>query len=141
MPWWSRPWLWWFALVLTIIRYRLYEIDRLVSRTVTYALVALVVGAVFAVPVILIPNAIGGSSDLVVAGATLAAAAVFSPVRRVIQDRVDRRFNRSRYNAAHEIEELATPLNASPSTGASLEGTISLSSRVLEPESIGLWVR
>jgi hypothetical protein len=129
------------AMTIAILRYRLYEIDRLVSRTVSYALVVVIVAAVFALPVILIPTAMGGSSDWVVAGATLAAAAVFNPVRRSIQTRVDRRFNRSRYDATREVEDLAARLSAAPASEPPIEDTVELVVRLLEPAAIGVWVR
>ncbi len=129
------------AMTIAILRYRLYEIDRLVSRTVSYAVVVIIIAAVFAVPVILIPTAMGGSSDLVVAGATLAAAAVFNPLRRSIQNRVDMRFNRPRYDAAREIEELATRLNTSPATEPPVGETIGLVTRIFEPTIVGVWLR
>jgi hypothetical protein len=129
------------AMAIAILKYRLYEIDRIVSRTVSYTVLVIVIAAVFAIPVILIPSVVAGSSDLVVAGATLAAAGLFNPARRAIQTRVDRRFNRSRYDAAMEIEALAARVNASPSGVAPVEETVGLVSRVLQPSSIGLWVR
>jgi Kef-type K+ transport system membrane component KefB len=129
------------TMAVAVLRYRLYEIDRIVSRTVTYAIVVIVVAAVFAVPVILIPSRLGTSSDWVVAGATLAAAAVFNPVRRSIQTRVDRRFNRSRYNAAREVEDLAARLGAAPASEPPIEDTVDLVVRLLEPAAIGVWVR
>jgi Kef-type K+ transport system membrane component KefB len=129
------------TMAVAVLRYRLYEIDRIVSRTVTYAIVVIVVAAVFAVPVILIPSRLGTSSDWVVAGATLAAAAVFNPVRRSIQNRVDRRFNRSRYDAAREVGDLASRLNAAPASEPPIEDTVDLVIRLMEPAAIGVWVR
>jgi hypothetical protein len=129
------------AMAVAIIRYRLFEIDRIVSRTVSYALLVIVIAAVYAVPVILLPTVLGESSDLVVAGATLSAAAVFNPTRRWIQDRIDRRFNRSRYNTVREIEGLAARLNSSPDSRAPIDETLGFVSRVLEPASLGLWIR
>jgi hypothetical protein len=125
---------------VAITRYRLYEIDRVVSRTVTYALVAVVVSAIYIVPVVTLPGLVGESNDLVVAASTLAAAAAFDPARRRIQRRVDHRFNRARYDAEREIETLATRLG----TGAGL-GVIDREIRtVLEstvaPESSLLWI-
>jgi hypothetical protein len=129
------------AMALAILRYRLYEIDRLVSRTVTYALVAIVVAAIFAIPVILIPSLMGQTSDLVIAGATLLAAAAFTPIRNRIQVRVDRRFNRARYDTAREIDDLARRLNEAPDAEAPVEETIDLVSRTLQPATIGFWAK
>jgi hypothetical protein len=84
------------AVAVAVLRYRLWDLDRLVSRTVTYALVT----ALLVVPYLLIVPAagrlVGGSGSLAVAAATLAAAAVFQPLRHRVQDLVDRRFNRRR---------------------------------------------
>ncbi|HKY47178.1 MAG TPA: hypothetical protein VJQ79_04250, partial [Acidimicrobiia bacterium] len=78
------------SIAMAIARFRLYEIDRIISRTVAYTLVAATLAIVYAVPVLVIPGLIGQSSDLVVAAATLAGAAVFNPVRRRVQRFVDR---------------------------------------------------
>jgi hypothetical protein len=92
------------AVAVAVLRYRLWDLDRLVSRTVTYA----VVTALLVVPYLLIVPAAGrlaqGSGSLGVAAATLVAAAAFAPLRRRVQGLVDRRFNRRRYNAARTVE-------------------------------------
>ncbi len=129
------------AVGMAITRHRLFEIDRILSRTVTYGLVALVVAAVFATPVIALPRLLGESSNLVVAGSTLAAAAVFDPARRRIQARVDRRFNRARYDAAREVEafaaRLAGEIDLVALTG-DLDGVIR---RTIAPSASAVWLR
>jgi len=82
-----------------VVRHGLFDIDRVVSRTISYAVVALALTVVYVLPVILIPEVFGLSSDLAVAGATLAAAAVFNPLRRRVRSVVARRFDRQRYDA------------------------------------------
>ncbi len=116
----ARPDLWWLwpllfgigamsipsAAAVAILRYRLYDIDRLISRTVSYALVTAVLGCVFAV-FVLVPSLMLGTRktpDYVIAAATLVVAAMFRPVRRRVQNTVDHRFNRKRYDAEHTIE-------------------------------------
>jgi hypothetical protein len=98
------------GVAVAVLRYRLWDLDRLVSRTVTYA----VVTALLAVPYLLIVPAAGrlaaGSGSLAVAAATLAAAAAFAPLRRRVQELVDRRFNRRRYDAARTVEAFAAHL-------------------------------
>jgi len=89
---------------IAVLRYRLYEIDRVVSRTVTYAFVTAALVAVYAAVVVLPSAVVELRSDLLVAAATLAAAGAFGPVRRRVQSAVDRRFNRSRYDAQRLME-------------------------------------
>ena len=86
-----------------ILRYRLYDLDRIVSRTVAYGLLTLVLGGGYAVAVLGLGQ-LGPDSSLVVAAATLAVAALFQPARRRVQAAVDRRFNRRRHDAARVIE-------------------------------------
>jgi hypothetical protein len=98
------------AVAVAMLRYRLWDLDRLVSRTVTYT----VVTALLALPSLLILPAVtrlaGDAGSLAVAGATLAAAAAFAPLRRRVQDLVDRRFNRARYDAARTVAGFAIRL-------------------------------
>jgi hypothetical protein len=95
------------SVAVAVLRYRLWDLDRLISRTVTYLLVT----GLLILPYLLIVPAAGrltaGAGNLAVAAATLAAAAAFFPLRRRVQDRVDRRFNRRRYDAARTVETFA----------------------------------
>ncbi len=96
------------SITLAILRYRLYEIDRIISRAATYAVVTAVLVGVY-VLVAVLPSAVFDlKSDLLVAAATLAAAALFVPVRRRVQAVVDRRFNRARYDAQRVIERFGS---------------------------------
>jgi hypothetical protein len=92
---------------VAIMRLRLWEIDRIVSRTVTYLVVAAVVGSAYALTVLALSGLVGGDSDVAVAASTLLAATVFNPVRRRVQGVVDRRFNRARYDATIEAQRFA----------------------------------
>jgi len=98
------------AVAVAVLRYRLWDLDRLVSRTVTYTLVT----ALLVVPYLLIlpvaTRLAAGSGNLAVAAATLAAAALFQPLRRRVQELVDRRFNRARYDAARTVAGFAARL-------------------------------
>lgn len=99
------------AIGLAILRYRLFEIDRILSRTVSYALLTGALVGVYALGVLGVGTLIPGErSDLLVAGSTLAAAALVRPLRSRIQSGVDRRFNRARYDAAKTLEGFSSRL-------------------------------
>ena len=87
------------AIGIAVLRYRLYDIDRIISRTVAYAILTGVLVGVYAGPVLLATQVLRLHTPVAVAAATLAAAALFNPVRRRVQSRVDRQFNRARYDA------------------------------------------
>jgi hypothetical protein len=93
-----------------ILRYRLYDLDRIISRTLAYGLLTLLLGLGYAAVVLGLGRLLPQGSSPVVAGATLAVAAVFQPARRRIQQAVDRRFNRRRYDAARTIQAFSARL-------------------------------
>lgn len=125
-----------------ILRYRLYEIDRLISRTVSYSLVVVVLGLVFAAGVVWIPTALGlEDTPILVAASTLAVAALFNPLRRRIQRVVDRRFNRSRYQAEEVAEEFATKLQTSLTRHQLADIWEQTVDTHFEPSASGVWLR
>lgn len=126
---------------VALTRYRLYEIDRIITRTVAYTLVAGVVAAVYAVPVVVLPGLVDGSGDLVVAGSTLAAAAAFTPVRRRVQKAVDRRFDRSRYDTAREVSALADRLRSGATITDISTEVNRLVTHTIRPDTTSLWIR
>jgi hypothetical protein len=100
------------AVGAAVLRYRLYDLDRIVSRTLAYGLLTLVLGGGYAALVLGLSQLVGQDSSLVVAGATLAVAAAFQPARRRVQRAVDRRFNRRRHDAAQTIEAFSVRCGA-----------------------------
>src|SRR6266478_5114547 len=99
-----------FALGIGILKYRLYDIDRIISRTLAYAIVTALLAGIYAGLVLLATQVFRFSSPVAIAAATLAAAALFSPLRRRVQRMVDRRFNRARYDAETTVAAFAARL-------------------------------
>jgi hypothetical protein len=129
------------AIAVAVLRYRLWDLDRLVSRTVTYAAVT----ALLLIPYLLVLPAAtrlaGSSGSLAVAAATLAAAALFQPLRRRVQDLVDRRFNRRRYDAARTVEGFATRLRDQVDLGALHAELLGVVDQTVQPTHAWLWLR
>ena len=88
---------------VAILRYRLYEIDLVINRTLVYGVVTVILAAAFAATVVLLGTLLGRGTGWATAGATLVVAVVFRPLRMRVQDSVDRRFNRARYDAVHRM--------------------------------------
>jgi hypothetical protein len=127
------------AVFVAVFRYHLYDLDALISRTITYAIVAVVVGLAYAVPVVALPTFVGDSSS-VVAGSTLVAFAVLTPVHRFVRRAADRRFNRSRFDGVREIELLASRLSGE-TTARDIEAAVSaVVTRTLQPATIASWI-
>jgi hypothetical protein len=129
------------SVAVAVLRYRLWDLDRLVSRTVTYALVT----ALLAVPFLLVVPAatklVSGSGSLAVAAATLAAAALFQPLRRRVQGLVDRRFNRRRYDAARTVEGFAARLRDQVDLDALHGELLAVVDHTMQPTRTSLWLR
>ncbi len=127
---------------VAILRYRLYDIDRVISRTLSYAIVTGLGLATFALLVTsasrLLP---AGSSPLVVAVATLAAAALVRPLLRRVQRVVDRRFNRSRYDAQRTADEFGARLRDQVGADAVAHDLVAVVRRTIDPVSSSLWLR
>jgi hypothetical protein len=129
------------AIAIAITRYRLYEIDRIISRTVTYTLVAAAVAAIYLLPILTLPRLLGESNDLVTAASTLAAAAVFNPLRRRTQRAVDRRFNRARYHTEQELDAYATRLADHVDLHTVTTDLQTVVARTLTPTTTSTWIR
>ena len=129
------------SVAVAVLRYRLWDLDRLVSRTVTYALLT----GLLALPYLLILPATSrlaaGSGSLAVAAATLAAAALFQPLRRRVQQLVDRRFNRRRYDAGRAVEGFATRLREQVDLQALSAELLAVVDQTVEPSRSSLWLR
>ncbi len=141
-PWSVAPALILGSMALAILRYRLYDIDRIASRTITYSFVVGFSGLVFAAGVVWIPSLFDlGDSPLLVAASTLTVAALFNPVRRRLQRLVDRRFNRSRYDAEQVIGRFAGSLRDRVDADQLISGLLGVVTETMQPGEVGVWVR
>ncbi len=129
------------AVAVAILRYRLYDIDRLVSRTVSWLLVSGLLAGVYLAMVILATRALPVSSSYGVAASTLAAAALFQPIRRRVQAAVDRRFNRTRYDAERTIDEFSRRLRGEVDLEAVRTDLLAVIGTTMQPAAAGLWLR
>ena len=128
------------AIGIAVLRYRLYDIDRIISRTVAYAIVTGLLAGVYAGLVLLATHVLKVHGPVAVAAATLAAAALFTPVRRRVQSRVDRRFNRARYDADQIAAAFAARLKDTVDLGSVRDDLTGIVSRALEPAHVSVWI-
>jgi hypothetical protein len=126
---------------VAILRYRLYEIDRIISRTLAYTVVTGLLVAAYAGLVLLSTDVLGLSSSVAVAASTLAAAAAFSPLRRRVQRIVDRRFNRARYDADVTVAAFAARLKDQMDLDSVRADLASVVNQTLEPAHCTVWLR
>ena len=129
---------------IAILRYRLYEIDRIINRTLVYGLLTAVLGLGYAAGSLVFILMVGvgsGPPSWLVAAATLAAAAVFRPARRRIQAAVDRRFNRRKYNAAKTIEAFSARLRDEVDLDTLSAELLAIVDQTTEPTRVSLWLR
>jgi hypothetical protein len=129
---------------IAVLRYRLYDIDRLVNRAAVYATVSVLLAAIYGASVLLLTfllSQIAGGDALAVAGSTLTAAALFQPVRSIVQGFVDRRFDRAKYDGARTVADFGTQLRDEvdlDSVLADLQGVITAT---IGPSSASVWLR
>jgi hypothetical protein len=126
---------------VAILRYRLYDIDRIISRTLAYAVVTGLLIGVYAGLVLLATEVLGFASTWAVAGSTLAAAALFTPLRRRVQRVVDRRFNRARYDADAAVTAFAGRLQDAVDLEAVRADLLTSVAAALEPAHLSVWLQ
>jgi hypothetical protein len=127
------------AIAVAVLKYRLYDIDRVISRTLAYAIVTGVLAGVYAGLVLLATQGFSVHTPVAVAAATLAAAALFSPVRSRVQRRVDRRFNRARYDADQTVAAFAARLKDAVDLDTVREDLARVVQAALEPAHVSVW--
>jgi hypothetical protein len=136
---------WPVALGVAILRYRLYDIDRLINRTLVYGLLTALLGGVYAGSVLALGQLFGGVAgnppSWAIAGATLAVAALFQPARRRIQQVVDQRFNRRKYNATRTIEAFSTRLRDELDLDTLSAELLAVVEQTVQPTAASLWLR
>jgi hypothetical protein len=129
------------AIGAAVLRYRLYDLDRIISRTVAYGLLTLLLGGGYAAVALGLGQLLGRDSSLVVAAATLAVAAVFQPARHRIQQAVDRRFNRRRHNAAETIQAFSDRLRDQVDLDTLSSELLAVVEETMQPNQASLWLR
>ena len=128
------------AVTVAVLRYRLFDIDRLISRTLSYVVVTGLLVATYVGGVALLTRLGPFSSSVGVAATTLVVAAAFNPLRRRVQTVVDRRFNRARYDAARTVDAFAVRLRDEVDPGLVASDLLTVAAATVEPASVSLWV-
>ena len=133
------------AIGVAILRHQLFDIDRIINRTLVYGLLTALLGGIYAGIVLILGQLFGGIGSeppsWVVAGATLGVAALFRPARGRIQAAVDRRFNRRKYNAAKTIETFSTRLRDQVDLDTLAGELLTVTDKTMEPTTVSLWLR
>ncbi len=129
------------AIGAAILRYRLYELDHIISRALAYGSLTLLLAAGYVAVVLLLGGILGRESSLSVAVATLAMAGLFQPARRRIQEAVDRSFNRRRYDAAQTIEAFSERVRQDVDLERLIADLLAVVDQTMEPAHESLWLR
>jgi hypothetical protein len=125
---------------VAILKYRLYDIDRLISRTLSYAVVTGLLIGVYVGIVVLTTDVLSFSSPIAVAASTLAAAALFNPIRTRVQRLVDRRFNRARYDADATVAAFSARLREAVDLDTVRADLLDVVGRAVEPAHASIWI-
>jgi hypothetical protein len=130
----------WTAIAIAVLKYRLYEIDRVISRTLAYAIVTGLLVGVYAGLVLLATQVFRFHNTVAVAASTLVAAALFNPLRRRVQEVVDRRFNRARYDADQTVAAFAARLKDTVDLDSVRDDLATVVDQALEPAHVSVWI-
>jgi len=125
---------------VAVLRYGLFDIDRIISRTLAYAIVTGLLVGVYAGIVLLATDVLSLTSSAAVAASTLAAAALFNPLRRRVQRVVDRRFNRARYDGEQTVAAFAVRLKDAVNLDSVRDDLASVVQEALEPAHVSVWM-
>jgi hypothetical protein len=129
------------AIGAAVLRYRLYDLDRILSRTLAYALLTVLLAGGYAVVALGLGQLLGQDSGLVVAAATLAVAAAFQPARRRIQEAVDRRLNRRRYDTTQTMAAFSSRLRQQVDLDTLTADLLTVIEQTMQPTPTSLWLR
>jgi ABC-type bacteriocin/lantibiotic exporter with double-glycine peptidase domain len=122
------------------LKYRLYEIDRIISRVISYGIITAVLAGVFVGLVVLATDVLPFKAPVAVAASTLAAAALFNPLRRRVQRMIDRRFNRARYNAEAIVAAFTVRVRQTVDLDTVQDDFVSVVNRAFEPAHVSVWL-
>ena len=127
------------ASAIAITKYRLYDLNHLVSRTVSYTVVGGLVTLTFVLGVVIVQALLPEAGSLAVAASTMASVAVFSPLRKLVQQKVDRRFNRARFDGEQESAAFASRLRASGDLDSVTRGLLDVLGKTVQPATVAIW--
>ena len=128
------------AAAIAITKYRLYDLNHLVSRTVSYTVVGGLVSLTFVLGVAIVQALLPDAGSLAVAASTMASVAAFSPLRKLVQQKVDRRFNRARFDGEQESAAFASRLRASGDLDSVKRGLFDVLGKTVEPSTVAIWI-
>jgi hypothetical protein len=129
------------GLTVAVLRFRLFDVDRIISRTLAYGLLTVLLAGGYAAVALGLGQLLGRDSSLVVAAATLTVAALFQPARRRIQQVVDRRFNRRHYDTAQTVEAFSARLREQVDLNTLSAELLAVADQTMEPTTVSLWLR